>query len=112
MILEAQGDSYTDYARISSNTGLPTVLGWTVHEWLWRGTYQITAPRIEDIKTLYESENLDITKSLLKKYNVSYVYIGNLEYEKYPSLNVKKFESLGDVAFEEKTTKIIKLNTF
>ena len=39
VILEAQGDSYTDYARISANTGLPTVLGWTVHEWLWRGTY-------------------------------------------------------------------------
>jgi uncharacterized membrane protein len=36
VIVEAQGDSYTDYARISANTGLPTVLGWTVHEWLWR----------------------------------------------------------------------------
>src|SRR3989344_5022795 len=33
VILEAQGDSYTDFARVSANTGLPTVLGWTVHEW-------------------------------------------------------------------------------
>src|SRR3989344_4705981 len=27
VILEAQGDSYTDFARVSANTGLPTVLG-------------------------------------------------------------------------------------
>ena len=31
VILEAQGDSYTDFARISTNSGLPTVLVLTVH---------------------------------------------------------------------------------
>lgn len=111
IIVEAQGDSYTDYARISSNTGLPTILGWTVHEWLWRGSYEIPAPRIEDVKNIYESPSIETTKALLKKYNASYVYIGNLEYEKYPNLDVKKFESLGVVVFEEKTTKLIKLNS-
>jgi len=49
-ILEAQGDSYTDYGRVSVNTGLPTVMGWTVHEWFWRNSYDIVAPRIEDVK--------------------------------------------------------------
>lgn len=111
-IVEAQGDSYTDYERVSSNTGLPTILGWTVHEWLWRGSYEITSPRIEDVKTIYESKNIEITKSLLKKYNISYVYIGDLEYEKYPNLDAMKFESIGDVVFEEKTTKLIKLHSF
>lgn len=109
VILEAQGDSYTDYERISSNTGLPTVLGWTVHEWLWRGSYDIASPRIEDVKKIYESGSLSTTKTLLKKYNVSYVYIGNLEYEKYPSLDIKKFENLGETVFEEGTTRLIRL---
>lgn len=109
-ILEAQGDSYTDYERISSNTGLPTVLGWTVHEWLWRGSYDITAPRIKDVKEMYESKDIETTKDLLKKYNVSYIYIGDLEYEKYPSLNVEKFESMGKIVFEEKNTKLIKID--
>ena len=35
-ILEASGDPYTEYARISSHTGVPTVLGWANHELLWR----------------------------------------------------------------------------
>src|SRR5699024_10070688 len=35
IILEANGDSYSDYQRISVFTGNPTVLGWYVHEWLW-----------------------------------------------------------------------------
>jgi len=46
----------------------------------------------------------------LKKYNVSYVYVGNLEYEKYPSLDIKKFENLGETVFEEGTTKLIRLD--
>ena len=109
IILEAQGDSYTDYGRISANTGLPTVLGWTVHEWLWRGSYNAVAPRIADIKVLYETSDLTLTKKLLKKYNVSYVYIGELEKQKYEKLQEKKFDQLGKIIFEKKETKLYQL---
>ena len=108
-IVEAQGDSYTDYARISANTGLPTVLGWTVHEWLWRGSYDIPSPRIEDVRLIYESNDLEETKKILKKHNVEYVYLGNLEREKYTNINETKFEQLGKVIFETGQTKIYKL---
>ena len=40
VVLEANGDSYSDYERVSAMTGLPTVLGWYVHEWLWRGNIE------------------------------------------------------------------------
>jgi YYY domain-containing protein len=110
VILEAQGDSYTDYARVSANTGLPTVLGWTVHEWLWRGTYDIPAPRIPEIETMYQSSNLEETKALLKKYKVSFVFIGSLEQQKYPSLNEKKFNLLGKIIYKKGDTKIFKIN--
>jgi len=109
VILEAQGDSYTDFARVSVNTGLPTVLGWTVHEWLWRGSYEVVVPRITDVKTLYESNDLILTKKLIKKYNISYVFIGILEKQKYPSLNAIKFERLGKVVFQKGDTLIIKI---
>lgn len=111
VILEAQGDSYTDYARISSNTGLPTVLGWTVHEWLWRGTYDIPAPRIEEVRQMYELADIRQTKKLLKKYNIRYFYIGDLEREKYPALNEKKLEKLGKVIYKNSTTKIYKITS-
>jgi YYY domain-containing protein len=54
VILEAQGDSYTDYERISAFTGLPTVAGWWVHQWLWRGSADVVGKRIPDIQTIYE----------------------------------------------------------
>ncbi|QQG40860.1 MAG: hypothetical protein HYV37_00870 [Candidatus Levyibacteriota bacterium] len=106
VILEAQGDSYTDYARVSSNTGLPTVLGWTVHEWLWRGTYDIPAPRINEVKMLYETSDLTSTKQLMDKYKISLIFIGDLERQKYPNLNIKKFDRLGKIIYQNNQTKI------
>lgn len=98
VILEAQGDSYTDFARISANTGLPTVLGWTVHEWLWRGSYDIPSPRIDEVKTMYEGTEKN-TQALLEKYKVAYVYIGTQERQKYSLLNEEKFKVLGKEIF-------------
>lgn len=106
VILEAQGDSYTDYARISSHTGLPTLLGWTVHEWLWRGSYDIPSPRIEEIKTLYESNDITKTKQLIKKYQISYIFIGDLEHQKYTNLDEEKFQQLGKQVYINGKTKI------
>lgn len=110
VVLEAQGDSYTDFERVSSNTGLPTVLGWTVHEWLWRGTYDIPAARINEVKALYESADIEQTKMLLKKYNVKYVFIGAMEYQKHPTLNEDKYKKLGKLVFEKDNTKIYEIN--
>lgn len=109
VMLEAQGDSYTDYERISANTGLPTVFGWMVHEWLWRGTYNIVPGRIADVKTLYESSNIDKTKSLLKKYHVQYVYVGDMERTKYTHLDEKKFTTLGTVVYASGNVRIYKI---
>lgn len=110
VILEAQGDSYTDYARISSNTGLPTVLGWTVHEWLWRGTYDVPSPRIPEVQSLYETESLEDAKTLIDKYKIELVFIGNLEKEKYPKLNEEKFKSLGKIIYQNGHTIIYKMS--
>lgn len=109
VILESQGDSYTDYGRISSNTGLPTVLGWTVHEWLWRGDYSIPAARLDDVRALYE-DDLNKTRDLISKYDIKYVYVGQLERTKYTLLNENKFEILGKVIYEKGTVRIYELN--
>lgn len=110
VILEAQGDSYTDYARVSANTGLPTAIGWPVHEWLWRGSYDEAGRRIPEVAALYESSDLAETKSLLQKYDVSLVFIGALEREKYPNLNEEKFNQLGKVIFQSGETRIYQIN--
>ncbi len=100
VILEAQGDSYTDYNRVSAYTGIPTVAGWWVHEWLWRGSSDTVGNRIPDISSMYESTDLEITRNLFKKYNVEYVVISQMEREKYPKINEEKFSKIGTLIFQ------------
>lgn len=108
-IMEANGDSYTDYDRISTFTGLPTVAGWTVHEWLWRGGYTPIANRAEEVRKVYESADIDETKAILTKYKVKYVVIGNMERQKYTNINEDKWGQLGKMVFNQGTIKIFQL---
>ncbi len=100
VILEAQGDSYTDFNHVSAYTGLPTVAGWWVHEWLWRGSADAVGKRIPDVVTLYESQDLGKTKELIKKYDIKYIIVSSLERQKYKELQEAKFTKLGKKIFE------------
>jgi len=109
-IVEADGESYTDYNRVSVFTGVPTVVGWAVHEWLWRGSYDVVSPRREDVQKIYEDPDMDVTRQILSKYNIRYIIVGSQEYEKYPALQSWKFNQLGTVAFEQDTIKVWKVD--
>lgn len=106
VIVEADGDSYTDYARFSAFTGMPTVIGWPVHEWLWRGSYDVVAPRREDVRLIYESPDPDLTREILARYSVRFIIVGKLEREKYKNLNEKKIGELGREVFRQAETVI------
>ncbi|MCR4264403.1 MAG: DUF2298 domain-containing protein [Candidatus Roizmanbacteria bacterium] len=106
IILEAVGESYTDYARISSNTGFPTVLGWPVHEWLWRGSYDEPGTRVEEVRQIYEGTDREAVVSLLNNFRVTHIIIGKLEREKYPNINEKLLTSLGEKVFESGETAV------
>lgn len=103
IILEAQGDSYTDYNVISAYTGLPTVAGWWVHEWLWRGSSDVVGSIIPDIQNIYQGADRATTAALLKKYGVEYVVVGPNEREKYKQLQEEKFGALGQSVFTSST---------
>ncbi len=100
VILEAQGDSYTDFERISAYTGLPTVAGWWVHEWLWRGSADVVGKRIPDIQEIYEGKDIKKTINLIKKYQIKYVVISQMERQKYSNLNTDKFNQIGKKIFQ------------
>lgn len=110
VVLEANGDSYTTSDRISTFTGLPTVAGWTVHEWLWRGGYGPIADRAAEVQTVYESENTELVKEILSKYKVKYIVVGGKEREKYPNLNEQRIAGLGKLVFRTGSTSLYELN--
>lgn len=107
VILEADGASYSDFARISANTGLPTVIGWPDHEWLWRGNLNEVNLRRSDVEIIYKSANTD----LIAKYNISYVFIGTLERQTYPDLDEGKFKALGKEVYRSGQTVIYLLTS-
>jgi YYY domain-containing protein len=91
VVAEAVGGSYSDYARISTHSGQPTVLGWGFHEVQWRGTSEETDIRTSDVRTLYETGSWDTTLEIIEKYNIRYIYLGSLEQRTY-FVNPVKFE--------------------
>ena len=129
VILEAYGLSYTDFNMVSAYTGLPTVCGWQTHEWLWRfhGIVDIESdllvadpdhnvwelyltPRHTDIDIMYTSDDPDIVYSLLRKYNVRYVVIGDLERTKYSGVdNTAMFASFGRVAYTSGDLMVVEI---
>ncbi len=109
VILEAVGDSYTLYNHTSALTGLPTIQGWLVHEWLWRGGYDQPGARAEEVKQIYQGESDQQARNLLRNYQVEYVLVGPLEREKYPQLKEERFNKLGKVIFSSHTSRLYKL---
>ena len=101
VILEAPGESYSYLGRVSALTGLPTVLGWDFHEFQWRGTYDEPGRRKPDVDILYNSVDPGQTLTLLDKYDITYVYVGPLERERYNPSGLTKFEQLLDRVYQQ-----------
>ncbi len=100
-ILEVSGGSFTEYGRVSSRTGLPTLLGWGGHELQWRGNYDEPGRREPDINAIYSSTDTQSVLTLLEKYGITYVYVGSLERGKYSPAALAKFDRFMDVAFQQ-----------
>jgi YYY domain-containing protein len=108
VILEATGGSYSYYGRVSSQTGLPTLLGWDFHEVQWRGTGEEGNKRKLDIETIYGSLDAQAALTLMEKYDIEYVYVGSLERSHYPSAALNKFDYIMDVVYQRGRVTIYK----
>ena len=93
-ILEANTPLYRWGSRVSIYTGLPTVIGWDWHQKQQRSVIpgEVIDQRLEDVKTMYNSTDVDQTMQLMNQYQVRYVYVGTLERLYYNSAGLDKFE--------------------
>jgi len=105
-IVEADGESYTDYNHVSAFAGVPTIVGWGVHEWLWRGSYDVVAPRREDVRLIYESGDPDVIRPILETYHIRYILVGKLEREKFKQLHEDVIARISTVAFQSGDTVV------
>lgn len=127
VVLESWGGSYSQFARIATQTGYPTILGWDFHEAQWRGSWDKAAirggnpddtilHRRQDVDTIYSTTDLAQARDLLRKYGVDYVVVGALERNgaqnkpAYPQAGLEKFGALGTPVFGQSGTVIFKIN--
>ena len=108
-LVEAVGTSYSEYGRISSSTGIPTILGWPAHEIQWRGSDLGLSQRANDVERIYQGLDPKETYALLDKYNVNYIYVGPRERRKYGISGLEKFETFMIKVFDADTVAIYKI---
>lgn len=94
VVLEAVGDDYSPagHARISTFTGLATVLGWTGHEVQWQHD---PGTRRDEVRRAYATPDPTPARALLRRYRVRYVVVGPIERADYGEAGVAKWDGLG-----------------
>jgi uncharacterized membrane protein len=117
VIVEATGGEYSDFARVSTFTGLPTVLGWGGHEYQWRVNW-LNDPanaadfnqRAADLDTIYTSTDAGLVMRLLHRYDASYLYVGTLEHQKYPKADLGRFAQFLTVVYQAEGVTIYRIS--
>ena len=107
-IIEANGNSYSQGSRVSASTGLPTVLGWLGHELQWGRDGERLTQRRDDVTRAYETASLDEAMAILRKYGVTYVFVGSVERDAYPA-GLQKFENGLQAVFRSGNVSIYRL---
>jgi uncharacterized membrane protein len=106
VISEAVGGSYTpDSEWASIQTGYPTVLGWPGHESQWRGGADEMGSRQSDLETLYSTNSWEEALTILRRYDIRYIYIGSYEHATYP-VNEVKFQQALTPAYQNSSVTI------
>jgi uncharacterized membrane protein len=107
-LLETVGRAYDadGRARVSTFTGLPAVIGWPGHEVQW-GHDPGTRPA--DVQRIYRTRDLSEARSLLERYDVDYIFVGELERRDYPAASLAKFERLATPVFRSGTTAVYRV---
>lgn len=106
VVAETVGVQYNpDTSRVSTHTGLQTVLGWQGHEWQWRGGVEEMGSRAGDIDLLYSTNSWEEAFQICARYNIRYIYIGPVERVNY-RISERKFQTNLPVVFQNNSVTI------
>ena len=103
-ILELPGNPYSIHGRVSTFSGIPTLVGWPNHEGIWnRGKEEAqreNRARDREAKEIYRTPNFRRAKELLDKYEITHVFWGSIEKREFGASGVRKFKKYMNVAKE------------
>jgi uncharacterized membrane protein len=89
--------------RVAMYTGLPAVIGWDWHQRQQRTVVPGTliTSRIDDVNQLYNTADITQALALLQKYDVAYIYVGQLEWVYYDPAGLRKFDRMVEAGYLE-----------
>jgi len=96
VVAEGNAPLYHWASRISTYTGLPTIVGWDWHQRQQRAALSsiVVDWRLQDVRDLYNSEDPALKRELLRRYDVAYVVVGELEAALYAPEGLAAFERM------------------
>ena len=112
VIVEANQVEYHWGTRYTVYTGLPGVVGWNWHQRQQRTLvpHDWVFTRVEDVNTFYDTTDLSFARDFLRKYDVQYIVLGQLEKAKYLPEGIEKFKAaegvLWSVVYQDQDTTI------
>jgi len=109
-ISEAAGGAYTEYARISSASGVPSILGWANHELVWRGhgVSEMTDARLRLVDRIYRSDNPVAVVAAVDEAEIDFVVIGALERRDFDPIHLDAVRAAGEVVLSEDGGEIVR----
>jgi len=108
VVLESVGNDYSAFGhgRISTFTGLPTVLGWPGHERQWGHD---VGSRAAEVAQAYRATTPAAAAPVLRRYGVRYVVVGPLERADYGDAGLAKWGQLGRRVYSQNGTDVWEL---
>ena len=115
VVVDGLGQTYrTLRARVSTYTGLPTVIGYDWHQKQQRwGFTEVVDRRVADVERFYRTSSETQAMDFLRRYNVRYVYVGQHERLEYPEAGIAKFDTMAGeeltLVYENEQVKIFEV---
>lgn len=106
VVAEAVGGDYSHHARVSTFSGLPTLIGWVGHELQWRGERAEFGRRQQAVDQIYRAQDREELMRVAELYRVKYVFFGALERAKYGAEAQDRLDRLLPVAYSRGGTTI------
>lgn len=99
VIVEANSVEYRWGSRYTIYTGLPGVVGWNWHERQQRALFpgEWVSDRVLEIAAFYNDRNIETTVNFLRKYDVKYIIVGQLEQQNYEAAGLQKFNQFDGI---------------
>ena len=94
IIVESAEGCYTYGSRVSAFTANPTLVAWSCHEVQWRANPDELAKRMAEVRALYKTKDCQAAYEIVKRYNVSYIFLGYQERKDYGVYRLKCFKEV------------------